>query len=54
MDKLVKTLWKQLFDHDIEKGKKMTDLVFVVIDAFKDRYKTNQYLNFSKKMFSEI
>lgn len=32
----------------------MTDLVFVIIDVFKAFYKTNQYLNFSKKMFSEI
>jgi len=54
MDKLVKTLWKQLFENDIQKGKKMTDLVFAIIDAFKDKYKSNQYLNFSKKMFSEI
>lgn len=54
MDGLVKTLWRQLFDHELEKGKKMADLVFVIIDVFKTFYKTNQYLNFSKKMFSEI
>lgn len=52
MKEVIKSMWKQLFSSD--KGKQVTDLLFIVLDSFKDDYKKKQLSNFSKKMFEEI